>query len=104
MFLYLIRHGESIANKERFYAGQTDVPLTELGREQAKELVPFLSHISFDCVFSSDLSRAMDTQKIALPNENAVLSSKLREIHTGLLTGKLVTAVFCKTQPGFFFR
>jgi broad specificity phosphatase PhoE len=88
MKLYFIRHGESIANRERFYGGQSDVPLTDVGKEQARELIPFLEGIEFDRVFSSDLSRAMDTQKIALPVSEVKRTSLLREIDVGLLVGK----------------
>ena len=60
MKLFLIRHGQTTANVSRkAYCGQTDVPLTELGRQQAEAIRPILSRHQFDRVFSSDLSISM---------------------------------------------
>ena len=88
MKLFLIRHGQSEANLSFCYAGQSDSKLTELGRQQAMAVRPILKDISFDCVYSSDLSRAMDTQKLALPDYNAETTPLLREFAVGSLAGK----------------
>ena len=86
MKLFLVRHGQSLANAERYYAGQGDAPLTELGRQQAMGIRDVLKGISFDRVYSSDLSRAIDTQKLALPGAKDVIRTPLiREIHVGEL-------------------
>ena len=87
MRLFMIRHGQTVANLEHFYAGQSDVKLTDLGREQAKRLEPVLRELTFDRVFSSDLSRAVDTQRLALPGYTAEQTPLLREYDTGTLTG-----------------
>lgn len=87
MKLYLIRHGESEANLNQYYAGQTDAKLTAKGKEQAKAIAPILSQISFDRVYSSDLSRAWDTQKLALPAYTAETTPLLREFDVGNLSG-----------------
>lgn len=88
MKLYMIRHGESEANKSKCFAGQADVKLTSKGIEDALHARDIISHLKFDKVYSSDLSRAIDTQKIALPNATAVQTSLIREIHVGNLAGK----------------
>ncbi len=88
MRLYLIRHGQTVANVNKLYAGQTDVALTEEGREQAKALRPLLSQISFDRVYSSDLSRAIITQQLALPGVIGQPRADLRERDMGLLVGQ----------------
>lgn len=93
MKVYFVRHGESVANLNRFYAGQSDVKLTETGRAQAEVIRPVLADIPFDKVYSSDLSRAMDTQKIALPGYVAETTPLLREIDVGNLAGKSMAAV-----------
>lgn len=65
--VYYVRHGQTVANIERFVAGrQTDTPLTEIGKLQALETGSLLKskHIIFDAVISSSLSRAIDTAKI----------------------------------------
>jgi len=88
MRLFMIRHGESEANMSQRYAGQSDVKLTENGREQAKSIRPILAEFSFDRVYSSDLKRASDTQKLALPGVEAILTPLLREFDVGTLTGR----------------
>ena len=90
MKLFLIRHGESTANAERCFAGQTDAPLTPLGIKQALAIRDVLRDIPFDKVYSSDLSRARDTQKYALPGTEAQLTPLLREYDVGTWTGKLI--------------
>lgn len=62
--ILLLRHGQSVANVERFFAGQTDVSLTELGLRQAELAAEGLKDIKIDAVLSSPLSRAYYT---ALP-------------------------------------
>lgn len=93
MRLFLIRHGESENNSKGVYTGQSDVPLTPLGREQAIALRPILDKFTFDRVFSSDLARAMDTQRLAMPGVEGIATPLLREIDTGELTGRSVKEV-----------
>lgn len=93
MKVYFVRHGESTANLNRLYAGQSDVKLTETGCAQAEAIRPALADIPFDKVYSSDLSRAMDTQKMALPGYVAETTPLLREINVGNLVGKSIVAM-----------
>lgn len=88
MKLFLIRHGQTSANLNRIYAGQSDIPLTELGRQQAEALQPILADFQFDRVYSSDLSRAVDTQKLALPGVEGQQLKCLREYDVGSLAGQ----------------
>lgn len=88
MKVFLVRHGQTTANAERIYSGQSDVALTELGRQQAREIVPVLAQYKFDRVYSSDLKRAADTQKLALPGYQAVYTPLLREVNVGQMEGK----------------
>lgn len=88
MKLFVIRHGESVANVEHCFAGQTDSKLTELGVAQAKAIRSTLADIPFNKVYSSDLSRAHDTQKNALPGYEAELTALLREFDVGSWSGK----------------
>lgn len=90
MKVYFVRHGQSEANRNKLFAGQTDSKLTEAGRKQAEAIRPILADIPFDKVYSSDLSRAHDTQKIALPGYEAETTKLLREINVGNLVGKSI--------------
>ena len=90
MRVFLVRHGQSEANLNRRYAGQSDVKLTDLGVQQAETIRPVLEGIVFDKVYSSDLSRAIDTQRAALPGYTAEQTPLLREISVGDLAGKSI--------------
>lgn len=62
--ILLLRHGQSVANVEKFFAGQCNVPLTPLGVRQAELAAKALGHLHIDKIYSSSLDRAYDT---ALP-------------------------------------
>ena len=87
MRLYLVRHGESVANEKKVYAGQTDVMLTENGRNQAKQIQPVLAQVHFDKVYSSDLTRAIETQRLAIPGVEGERTPLLREFAVGTMEG-----------------
>ncbi len=61
--LALVRHGESVGNREERFSGWRDVALTELGREQARTAGRILRQrgADFSAAFSSELVRAVDT-------------------------------------------
>ena len=85
----VVRHGESEANRARVFAGQTDSPLTALGRRQAKALAEALRPEPITRIVASDLSRARDTaEAIARPRGLPVeTSASLREWDVGELVG-----------------
>lgn len=91
MKLFVIRHGESLANKERFLASQTDVDLSEKGIQDAEKAREILKEVRFDRVYSSDLRRAVHTAEIALPGASIEKITLAREIDIGSLTGKYFT-------------
>lgn len=93
MKLFLVRHGESVANLEGTYAGQMDIPLTDFGRQQALVAGDKLKNIRFDKVFSSDLSRASETCAIALPGSNPEITALLREYAIGTVQGQKISDV-----------
>jgi probable phosphoglycerate mutase len=63
--IHLVRHGESIWNREKRLTGWTDVGLTEKGREQARSLRELLVDYEYTAVWSSDLQRAWQTATLA---------------------------------------
>ena len=89
MKLFFVRHGQTKANNQRIYVGQSDVPLTDAGREQARRIRPILEKFPFDKVYTSDLSRAYETQQLALPFEGAIHTKLLREMDVGTAQGQL---------------
>ena len=87
MKLFLVRHGQTTANVAGLIYGQLDYPLTDLGREQALSIRPILGKFEFDRVYSSNLSRAIETQQIAVPGVEGIRTPLLREFEVGKLTG-----------------
>jgi len=85
--LFLIRHGQTTANLAKIYSGHQDVKLTDKGRSEAEGIRPILSNFKFDKVYSSDLCRAVETQKLALPGYEAIQTPLLREYDMGSLVG-----------------
>lgn len=83
--LWLVRHGETPASRDRTLAGWADVPLTEHGEAQAAALRPVLAGERFDGVWCSDLRRAMRTSELALGG--ATPDQRLREMSFGALEG-----------------
>ncbi|SFI97789.1 histidine phosphatase family protein [Thermoflavimicrobium dichotomicum] len=81
----LIRHGETIWNREKRFQGHTDIPLSEEGRKQAEGLAKYLVQERISAIYSSDLCRAFNTaQAIAQVHSLPVKTSVyLRERHMG---------------------
>jgi probable phosphoglycerate mutase len=89
--LLVIRHGHAEGNAEHRFIGQTDVPLDDLGRLQARALANRLEGTPIDRIVSSDLVRAIDTitplaEAIGVPIER---DPRLREIANGEWSGLL---------------
>lgn len=87
MTLFMIRHGETTGNVQKLFYGNEDLPLTENGRAQAKAIRPLLEKYSFHQVYSSDLSRAVETAKLVLPGCKPIQTPLLREYEMGKLHG-----------------
>jgi probable phosphoglycerate mutase len=92
--IYFVRHGESEANVKRQFAGQKeDSPLTDLGRQQAKQAAKDLLKYDFkiDRVISSPLLRAHETAKIIVKEAKMGLEieidERIAEYDMGALTG-----------------
>lgn len=89
MYLYLVRHGQSEGNVLKTFHGQTDYPLTETGREQARQAAEKLKDIPFTRCCASDLSRAWDTALACLKGRavEAECCPALREQNVGDIEG-----------------
>ncbi len=92
--LILLRHGQSLWNKENRFTGWTDIDLTADGKQQAKEAAELLMdrNIMPDIVFSSILKRSIRTTWLLLDAMDRMwvpvhLSWRLNERHYGALQG-----------------
>lgn len=93
MKLVLLRHGESVWNKENRFTGWTDVDLSENGVKEAENAGKLLKDkgYTFDVSFTSILKRANRTLEIVLKEMNLNIpvyySYRLNERHYGALQG-----------------
>lgn len=95
MEIILVRHGESEFNTinnnpalGRLYTGQYDTPLTEKGKAQAKSLKSKKTFENLTSIYSSNLSRAMETAYLVTEAENIIQDSRLSERSLGIFEGK----------------
>jgi broad specificity phosphatase PhoE len=89
--IYLVRHGESIANINKIFAGQFDAPLTELGKRQSQCVLNYFKDKDINEIYSSSLTRAVDTIKPTAEyfSLKINLDARLKEINGGDWEGKL---------------
>lgn len=93
MKLILLRHGESVWNKENRFTGWTNVDLSSKGIEEAINAGKIMkdNNITFDVAFSSVLLRAKKTLDLVLKEMNVSVpiyySYRLNERHYGALQG-----------------
>ena len=87
--LLLVRHGETDWNSEGRLQGQTDRPLSDYGRCQARELAEQLADERLEAIYTSDLARAMETAQIlgARLGLTVVVDPDLREKNWGTWEG-----------------
>lgn len=69
--IYLVRHGQTFYNRYNKLQGWSNSPLTTTGQEQAVRVGQRLKEIHFDAAFTSDLSRAVETAKLILGQNDA---------------------------------
>jgi len=85
MIIWLTRHGQTNLNKARLMQGLTDEPLNETGREQARKAREAMGDIHFDAVYSSPLSRAVETACIMgnVDKDKVIIDRRLIEVDFG---------------------
>jgi probable phosphoglycerate mutase len=87
---YFLRHGEATWNAAERLCGSTDVPLSDVGRRQAQLLAFRLKPLMFEALYSSPLSRALETARIigkAVKFE-PVVDQRLAELNYGVWEGR----------------
>ncbi len=93
MTLYLLRHGESVANVTHTFASRKlDLPLTEFGFEQVRQIAEPMKTIGFTKIYTSPLIRAQQTADI-IGNScglKPIILEALREVDVGILDGKCI--------------
>lgn len=104
MEIYIIRHGQTVWNKERKLQGSTDIELTEEGRKMASLTGQGMKGITFDKVFSSPLKRAYETAQLIHAESNVVIEidERIREVSFGEYEGLNVDEMLNNEACGFY--
>ncbi len=98
--LVLVRHGETEWARDGRHTGRTDIPLTDLGREQAAVVGDRLRGRRFDRVLTSPLARAAETCRLAGLDGQASVDSGLLEWDYGVYEGR-TTSDIRQEDPGW---
>jgi 2,3-bisphosphoglycerate-dependent phosphoglycerate mutase len=89
--LVLVRHGQSLWNLENRFTGWVDVPLTELGKAEARRAGEKLRGTKFDVAYTSALTRAQETLRLIMETAAiqvpVIRDQALNERHYGDLQG-----------------
>jgi broad specificity phosphatase PhoE len=85
--ILLVRHGETDGESSVRYHGSTDVPLSELGRRQMRDVARGLPIDHFDLIVASPLSRAWEAASLLAPGCAVALEAGFREIDFGRWEG-----------------
>ncbi len=98
--LWLVRHGETEWSLSGAHTSRTDIPLTEHGRQRARELGEFLQGTRFDAVFTSPMQRARETCSLAGFGDQAQVEDRLKEWDYGVYEGKTTKEIRLE-HPGW---
>ena len=90
MEIYIVRHGETLWNKEKRLQGRTDIDLNENGRDLARKTGEALMNTRIDRIYSSPLMRARETAElIRNGREIEILTDdRLKELCFGSFEGQ----------------
>lgn len=90
MEIYIVRHGETVWNKEKRIQGRTDIELNENGRELAAKTGEALKNVHFDIIYSSPLKRAYETACLIKGDRDIqiVKDNRIREVSFGIFEGR----------------
>ncbi|TFC20871.1 histidine phosphatase family protein [Cryobacterium glucosi] len=91
--IVLIRHGQTEWSISGRHTGRTDIPLTDLGRQQADALGEMLDGEAFPTVLSSPLQRAWETMERAGYAAQGIASQDILEWDYGVFEGRTTEAI-----------
>jgi probable phosphoglycerate mutase len=96
----LIRHGETEWTVSGRHTGNTDIPLTEGGRDAAWQLAPLAAQARFSLVLTSPLRRARETCALAGLAAQAEVDADLIEWNYGEYEGLTAQEIYAR-EPGW---
>lgn len=108
MELYILRHGETVWNKEGRLQGNTDISLNEAGRAVARITGEALKDTAIDKIYTSPLSRAYETACLIRGDRDIeiIRDERLRELCFGALEGQIIREMKADSASRFqnFFK
>ena len=83
--ILVVRHGETVTNRQGVFCGHSETELTDRGRLQAQALGRRIAHEPIAAVYTSGLGRAIETARIATAGREVPFYAiaALRELHYG---------------------
>lgn len=90
MQLYVLRHGTTLWNLEHKIQGATDIPLHEIGREEALLIREKVRDLPIQAIYTSPLKRALETAQLIHPDPTipCIVDRALQEVSFGDWEGK----------------
>ena len=89
MEIYVVRHGEVLANKKNIISGKSLEELTEVGIRQSEEARDKLKDVTFDAIFCSPVKRTIQTAEIInTKGLKIIYDTRISEREAGTLQGK----------------
>jgi broad specificity phosphatase PhoE len=98
--IVLVRHGETAWSRTGQHTGRTDIPLTDVGEQQARGLAAILGRVSFAHVLTSPLQRARRTCELAGLGAAAQIDANLLEWDYGEYDGRTLADIRAQ-RPGW---
>ncbi len=103
MEIYIVRHGQTMWNKEKRLQGSVDIELNENGKELAIITGKNLADTHIDIIFSSPLKRAHETAKLIKNSRDIeiIVDDRLRELNFGSMEGESYEKLYEEKTHGF---
>ncbi len=103
MEIYIVRHGQTMWNKEKRLQGSVDIELNENGKELAIITGQNLADTHIDIIYSSPLKRAHETAKLIRNNRDIeiIVDDHLRELNFGSMEGESYEKLYEEKTHGF---
>lgn len=88
--VYLVRHGESLLNREKRVSGQLDTSLSSNGIQKGQLLADRLRHVALTGIYTSALTRTVETARPTAEHHGLPIqrTPELNELHMGVLEGR----------------
>src|SRR5947199_6331105 len=102
--VYLARHGETAWSASGRHTGMTDLPLTQRGEQNARDLGERLKAVPFARIFTSPLQRAVRSSSLAGFGANAEIDPDLVEWNYGQYEGRTSAEIHAERPDWQLFR